>query len=330
MPRKRRPRHGSMAFSPRKRSAHPVPKFDSWPEISEGPKIQGFAGYKAGMTHIFIKDKKETSMTFGQEVRVPVTILEVPPMKVVGIRLYRNSLSGLQSISEVWIKKLDDVLKRRFPTPKKIKTSLEDFKEEVVEDVRLITHTQPQTVKGVPKKSPDIMEIRIGGGTIKERLDYAKSLLGKEITIKDFANEGAHIDVSAITKGKGFGGHIKRWGVKLLHHKNDKHRRMIGTLGPHFPSYVLPSVPQAGQIGYHQRTEFNKVILKIGDNGEEVTPKGGFLKYGVVKNPYLIIHGSVPGPAKRLIRLRDPMRRKPVKMEAPEITYISLESLQGG
>jgi large subunit ribosomal protein L3 len=185
-------------------------------------------------------------------------------------------------------------------------------------------------VKGLPKKAPDIMEVRIGGGTVTERLEFARSLLGKEITIKDFAKEGANIDISAITKGKGFGGHIKRWGVKLLDHKNDKHRRMIGTLGPHFPSYIRPSVPQAGQIGYHQRTEFNKIILKIGENGEEVNPSGGFLNYGEVENPYVIIHGSVPGPSKRLVRFRDPMRQKIVKVEEPEITYISQKSHQGG
>ena len=319
-----------MAFSPRKRSAHHVPKFDSWPEISEGPRIQGFAGYKAGMTHVFVNDKKETSLTFGQEVRVPVTILEVPPMKVVAIRVYRNSSGGLQSMGEAWAKKLDKELERRIPMPRKAKSSLKGIKDEEVEDVRLITHTQPNLVRGVPKKSPDIMEIRVGGGSAKERIDYAKSILGKEIGIGDFIKEGAHIDVSAITKGKGFGGHIKRWGVKLLSHKNSKHRRMIGTLGPHFPNYVLPTVPQAGQIGYHQRTEFNKSILKVGDKGEEVTPQGGFLHYGVIMNPYVIIHGSIPGSIKRLVRLRDPMRKKVVKGEPPEITYISLKSPQGG
>jgi len=319
-----------MAYSPRKRSSHHVPKHDSWPEISEGPKIQGFAGYKVGMTHVFVSDKKETSMTFGQEVRVPVTVIEAPPMKVVAVRLYKNSPKGLQSIGEVWAKKLDKELERRFTVHKKSKSKLEDFKEGDVEDVRLITHTQPRLVRGVPKKAPDIMEIRVGGGTTKEKLEYAKSLLGKDITVKDFAKEGTHIDISALTKGKGFGGHIKRWGVKLLSHKNSKHRRMIGTLGPHFPSYVLPSVPQAGQIGYHQRTEFNKVILKISDNGDEVTPRGGFLNYGILKNTYVLIHGSVPGPAKRLIRFRDPMRPKTVKIEVPEITYITLRSQQGG
>ena len=83
-------------------------------------------------------------------------------------------------------------------------------------------------------------------------------------------------------------------------------------------------------MGYHQRTEFNKRILKIGENGEEVTPKGGFLRYGPVKGMYLMLKGSVPGPAKRLIRLRYPARPpKEVSETPPEITYVALESLQG-
>ena len=54
-----------------------TPRLDSWPEISEGPKVQGFAGYKAGMTHAFIVDHRKTSTTSGQEIKVPVTVLEV-------------------------------------------------------------------------------------------------------------------------------------------------------------------------------------------------------------------------------------------------------------
>jgi large subunit ribosomal protein L3 len=177
---------------------------------------------------------------------------------------------------------------------------------------------------------PEMMELRIGGGTIAARIDYAKSLLGKDIKITDFIKEGLMIDIAAVTKGKGFQGATKRWGVKLLSHKNSKHRRMIGTLGPKRPGYVRPTVPQAGQVGYHQRTEFNKRVLKIGDNGSDVTPKGGFLHYGEVTNPYVLIHGSVPGPTKRLIRLRDPIRRGGVELkETPDLTYVSTESKQG-
>ena len=175
-----------------------------------------------------------------------------------------------------------------------------------------------------------MMELRIGGGSVDERIQYAKSILGTEVGINDFAAEGGFVDVVAVTKGKGFQGVTKRFGVKLLSHKNSKHRRGIGNLGPKRPGYVRGTVPGSGQLGYHQRTEFNKQLMKIGTEGAEITPKGGFLNYGEVTNTYVLVHGSVPGPTKRLVRFRDPTRlAKKADTEAVNITYISTESKQG-
>jgi large subunit ribosomal protein L3 len=332
MSNKRRPKKGSQAYSPRKRAKRQTPRIEAWPEISEGPKVQGFAGYKAGMTHAFITDYRPTSNTAGQEIRVPVTVLEVPPMRVAAVRIYENTRYGLKTSGEVWASQLDDKLGRVLPLPKKVDADAawEKLKGVDIEDIRLLAYTQPKLVKGVPKKKPELMELRIGGGSMEERLTYAKSLLGKEIKVTDFTKDGAMIDVAAVTKGKGFQGAIKRWGLKLLSHKNSKHRRMVGTLAPKRPGYVRPTVPQAGQMGYHQRTEMNKRVLKIGEKGEEVTPKGGFLHYGQVVNGYVLLHGSVPGPTKRLVRLRDPVRKGGVTLkEAPAIAYVSIESKQG-
>ena len=66
------------------------------------------------------------------------------------------------------------------------------------------------------------------------------------------------------------------------------------------------------------------------ESGQEVSPKGGVLHYGEVRNPFVLVHGSVPGPTKRLVRMRDPVRRQqPDLKEAPEMVYISTESKQG-
>ncbi|MEM2979145.1 MAG: 50S ribosomal protein L3 [Methanomassiliicoccales archaeon] len=332
MPNKRRPIRGSKAYSPGKEGKRRFRRLDSWQEIGDGPKIQGFAGYKAGMTHALIVDYRPTSTTSGSEVQVPVTIIEVPPMKVAAVRMYENTAYGLKTMGEVWTSTLDPELRRLLPIPKNYDSgkAWTNYDASSVDDVRILAYTQPRLVTGIPKKKCDLMEIRIGGGTIQERLDYAKSLLGKEIKITDFTKEGAMVDVSAVTKGKGFQGAVKRWGIKLLSHKNSKHRRLVGTLGPKRPGYVRPTVPQAGQVGYHQRTEFNKRVLKIGDNGLDVTPKGGFLHYGKISSHYVLLHGSVPGPSKRLIRFRDPIRPMGVELkEPPVVTYVSLESKQG-
>ena len=69
--------------------------------------------------------------------------------------------------------------------------------------------------------------------------------------------------------------------------------------------------------GYHHRTELNKKIYRIGlgtDDGnastesditkKTITPMGGFPHYGIVKNDYLMLKGSIPGTKKRVITLR--------------------------
>ncbi|MDD5778106.1 MAG: 50S ribosomal protein L3 [Candidatus Thermoplasmatota archaeon] len=324
MPEIHHPKRGSHGYSPRKRARKPVARITSWPEGGDKPRLQGFAGYKAGMTHVFVVDYRPTSTTSGREVVVPVTVVETPPLKIAAVRLYAKTPYGLRTVSEQWADSVDE-LGDRISLPKKST----ELKDTAFDDVRVIAYTLPASVTGVPKKVPDIMEIRIGGGSLEERLAYAKEILGTELEVADVYKEGTMVDVAAITKGKGFQGSVKRWGVKLLHHKNRKHRRMVGTLGP-WLSWVRSTVPQAGQTGYHSRVEYNKRILKIGEDGEDITPEGGFVRYGVVRNKYIIIHGSIPGPAKRLIRLRDSIRyKKGVKVEKPEITYISTTSKQG-
>jgi len=72
MPSRHRPRRGSLAFSPRKRASTAVARFKSWSKGDGEPKIQGFAGYKAGMTHAFIIDYRPTSTTSGREVAGPL------------------------------------------------------------------------------------------------------------------------------------------------------------------------------------------------------------------------------------------------------------------
>lgn len=67
----------------------------------------------------------------------------------------------------------------------------------------------------------------------------------------------------------------------------------------------------------------------IGENEEEINPKGGFINYGNIKGDYLLLLGTVPGPKKRLIRLRKTIRPlRTFTIQSPEITFISRESQQ--
>jgi len=329
MPGNHRPRKGSMAYSPRKRARSERPHIKSWPEGGDKPKIQGFLGYKAGMTHAFVVDYRPTSTTSGREVIMPVSVVETPPIKVAAVRAYKKTIYGLQSSGEMWAKKLDSELAKRMPLPKNEKKNSWDFTKDA-EEIRVLVYTQPKLVTGIPKKVPELREMRISGGSIDEQIKYAKEIIGKELKVNDSLSEGDMLDIVAVTKGKGFQGVVKRWGVKLLTHKNSKHRRMIGTAGSWHPNWVQATVPQAGQVGYHQRTEFNKRVLKIGENGEDITPSGGFPHYGVIRNSYILLHGSIPGPTKRIVSMRDAVRyQRGVKIEKPEVSYISTTSKQG-
>ncbi|MDL2260865.1 50S ribosomal protein L3 [Methanimicrococcus sp. OttesenSCG-928-J09] len=332
-----RPDRGSRAYSPRKRAKSHVPRFRSWPETSGEPKLQAFAGYKAGMTHVIMVDDIKNSLTNGAEIAVPVTIIETPAIRVAAIRAYVKNTYGETAAAEAWTTALEPEMERRLRVPKTDKTADAFAKiEELiasgeVTDIRVITYTQPKTLTGVPKKVPDVMETGISGTDMSAKFEYAKTILGTEIKFSDVFKNGAIVDTAAITTGKGTQGPVKRWGISLMKGKHSRQGslRQIGTLGPFRPAHVQWQVPAMGQTGYHQRTEYNKRILKIGENGEEITPAGGIINYGLVSGEYILIKGSVPGPAKRLIRIRDPIRYHKAQPGEPQIVHISVQSQQG-
>ncbi len=320
MPKKKSPRRGSMQFWPRKRAASETARVHSWPAAKEA-KLLGFAGYKVGMTHILAQDNKSTSMTKGEEVQVPVTIVECPPVKVFGVRVYTKDAYGLHCAGQITAEKLDKELERVIIMPKK----KSEAKTENIVDVRVLVHTQPK-LTGIGKKKPEIFEIAVGGTTPEEKLAYAKSVLGQEVKVTDALGEGQLVDSVSVTTGRGFQGPVKRFGVNLRHHKSEKVRRGPGSLGPwHGPK--MYRVAHAGQTGYHQRLEFNKFVVKIGDDPKDVNAKGGFIRYGEVKNPYLLVYGSLGGPAKRLITFTAPRRAKKTT-HALDVKFISKASKQ--
>jgi len=320
MPKAHRPRSGSMQFWPRKRAKRAYARVRSWPEIKEN-KLLGFIGYKAGMTHIMAKDNTPTSLTKNQTISLPVTIIECPSLKPFSIRFYKTEDNASKVISEIFAKNTNKELKRKIKISKKQNKEPEDF-----DNLKLIVYTQPKLI-GTGKKKPDILELAISGSK-EEKLQLAKKLLEQnEIKLQDVFQENQILDISSITKGKGFQGTVKRFGVTIRQHKSEKTKRGVANLGAWTPKRVSYRVPQAGRMGYHQRIEYNKQLIKLGTDPKEINPKSGFLHYGLIKNPYILIKGSIPGPAKRTIVLTYPRRSKQ-KIQNLEITKISLESKQ--
>ncbi len=309
MPATRRPRRGSLAYVPKKRAKRIYPHINRWPNI-DATKVLGFAGYKAGMTQVVAVDSRKTSPTKGEQISIPVTVLDCPPIKVLGVRFYTSTHNGNKILTEIWDEntKKDRFLPRKVKPASHVASKFDEVDKNLdkISDVVILVRTQPNA-SGLGKKTPEIFELAVGGST-KDKINYARGLLGREVKINEIFKDGEYIDVSAVTRGFGTQGVVKRWGVKIQIRKAAKRRRHIGTLGPQTPRRVRWTIPQAGQFGFFRRTEFNKRVVKIGDKSEEINPSSGFTNYGIVRSNYILLEGSIPGPRKRLILMRHALR----------------------
>jgi len=329
--KKHAPKRGSLAFTPRKRAKSLNPDIKTWPTLDvDEPKLLGFAGYKAGMTHVYYLDEYKYSPYKGQEIFSAATIIEVPPLYILGVVGYKIDFDNNRLISYKTIIAPDfpEFIKRRIKTLKitNFDKSLREFEDSLdkIKVIRTLVSTQPIKA-GIHKKKPEIFEIQLGGKVdIREKFNYALNLLGNEIDVTDVFSPGDIVDVIAVTRGKGFQGPVKRWGIKLLSHKSRKARRKPGALGPWKPSATRYTVPLAGQLGFHRRTIYHLKILDIRDSSEFDHPLS-FKGYGQLKSKLLLVKGSVPGPSKRLIKMRFTVRPVREEMKTPvRLTYIKI------
>jgi large subunit ribosomal protein L3e len=337
------PRHGSMGFTPKKRSRRARGKVKAFPkdDPSQPIHLTAFLGYKAGMTHIVRDVDKPGSKVHKKEVVEAVTILETPPMVIVGIIGYIDTPRGPRSLKTVFAEHLSEDCRRRFyknwyKSKKKAFTKYakkwqdEDGKKSIEADlnkikkycssVRVIAHTQVKILKHRNKKA-HIMEIQVNGGTIAEKVDWAREHFEKQIPVEQVFSQDEMIDCIGVTKGKGFKGVTSRWHTKKLPRKTHKGLRKVACIGAWHPSRVQFTVARAGQKGYHHRTEVNKKIYRIGKSllteggkknasteydttAKDINPMGGFPHYGLVKQDFLMIRGCCIGSKKRPITLR--------------------------
>jgi len=110
------PRNGSLGFCPRRRTRHYKGRVRSYPrdDSKKACHLTAFAGFKAGMTHIVRDVNKPGSKLHKKEIVEAVTVVEVPPMIVVGLVGYIDTPRGLRALTTVWANKLDKNTLRRF------------------------------------------------------------------------------------------------------------------------------------------------------------------------------------------------------------------------
>jgi large subunit ribosomal protein L3 len=295
MPKISSPRKGSLQFWPRKRAAKYLPRVN-WSNLNSNKTLKGFICYKAGMMSAFVKDNSLDSMTKDKQIIIPITILECPPMKILSVRFYKDG----KVLNEVLVEGLDKELKKKIKLPKTSK-KLGEIKEEY-DDIRLICYSVVK--KTNLKKKPDLVEIGLNGSN-EDKIKFVKENASKEISVVDVFEKGQLIDFRGLTKGKGFCGPVKRFGVTLKSHKSEKGVRRPGTLGPWHPARVIFRVPMAGQLGMFTRCVYN---TKIVDMGKSEKKFNNIKNYGEIKTDYIAVKGSVQGSAKRQLVATAPLR----------------------
>lgn len=304
MGRKQGPRKGSLQFWPRKRVYKQIPRAN-WKALNkDGTSLLGFIGYKVGMKSAYVKNLTNDSMTKGKKIAVPVTVIECPSLKILSVRFYKNKKVMIDVLNDNIDKEVKKLVK--LPKTTKTKEAIDKIvKEGEFDDVTLIVYSQVK--KTNIKKRPNISEIGLSGKK-EEKIAFIKENLPKELSVLDTFKDGL-VDVRGVTTGKGFQGPVKRFGISLRFHKSEKGIRRVGSIGPWHPTRVTFRVPMAGQMGMANRLIYNNIIISVGKIDENnINPKSGFKKYGVIKSDYLIIKGNVQGPSKRQVLITHPLR----------------------
>ena len=143
---------------------------------------------------------------------------------------------------------------------------------------------------------PELGHLKKAGGarkkTLKEfKLNNCDALnVGDEVKADVFA-EGDRVDVTGISKGKGYQGVIKRWGARRtpMSHGGGPVHRHAGSMGSGTdPSRIFKGKIGAGQMGNEQVTVLNLDVVKVDP------------ELGVIA-----VRGAIPGPKGGLVYLRN-------------------------
>ena len=205
---------------------------------------------------------------------IPVTVIEVEPNVVTQIKTVANDgYDAIQLATETIREKLSN------------KPAIGHTKKAGTEPKRFL-----REIRGVNVE------------------DYT---LGQVINV-DIFEEGEMVDVSGISKGKGFQGVIKRHNQSRgpMGHGSQYHRG-VGSLGTMLPMHVLKGKKMPGQMGNVARTVQNLEIISVD-----------------TENSVILVKGNVPGPKKSLVMIRTAVKKPNVKKEAADLVSYEVKEVE--
>lgn len=209
---------------------------------------KAIVGQKVGMTQVWDDQNR----------MVPVTVLQVQPLRVVQIRTPEND--GYSALQVTFGSK---------------KAS------------KLTKPVAGQYAKAGVEPGVKLVELRLDDVTGYE--------VGQEITVAELA-DGDRIDVTAVSKGKGFAGAMKRHGFAGQRASHGAHRvhRAPGSIGQcSFPGRVFKGVRMSGHMGNEQVTTLNLEVVEAD-----------------AERNLLLVKGSVPGPNGGVVIVRNAVKGK--------------------
>ncbi len=138
--------------------------------------------------------------------------------------------------------------------------------------------------------------VQPGHKLIELRLDSVDGFeVGQEIKV-DTMIQGELVDVTAVSRGKGFAGGMKRHNFKGqgASHGNHKHHRAPGSIGSaSYPGRIFKGIKMAGHMGHEQVTTLNLEVVQAD-----------------LERNLLLVKGSVPGPNGGVVIVRNAVKGK--------------------
>ena len=217
---------------------------------------------KIGMTQIFAEDG----------TLIPVTVLQAGPCVVTQVKTEEND--GYQAVQVGFVEKKDKAVEKDGKGGKKVAHRNGATKAE----------------QGHFKKAGTTSKKYVREFRFENCEDYKP---GDEIKADIFA-QGDHIDATAITKGKGFQGAIKRLGQHRgpMKHGSKFHRHQGSNGSSSDPSRVFKGKGMPGQMGNKRITIQNLEIVRVD-----------------VENNLILVKGAVPGPKKSLVTIKETVKK---------------------